>query len=312
MNQQIARQDRWGRPQILERADALAERIVANWPGPAAVVADSGVLWDVMNRALAELPSGAWTSYGDVAALIGSHPVPVGMRLATTEVPNAHRVLQTAGTVSPGFRWPDPMCTDDPRDRLREEGVFFDNHGRAHAAQRMTTEDLAQLAGITTEDLPEALPAPQPGQDAALRDRFVAQLGESQGADTTHATLVLLDAWTAMGGTLQYGRAPSETSCFLMARRDDEPGAAIWPVAVYPSGRCEVVFQYLRTRAPFDDTAAREELRQRLNKVPGIELAEAKLELRPSFALDLLKSPSALDALIEQLGWFYAQARSDR
>jgi hypothetical protein len=112
MNQDIAELSRWGRQEIYDRADQLAERVISIWPGPTDVAAgvDSGVAWDVMAKALAELPAGSWTTYGDLAALIGSHPVPVGMRLATVPVTNAHRVLQAEGTISPGFRWPDPRA----------------------------------------------------------------------------------------------------------------------------------------------------------------------------------------------------------
>ncbi|WP_236648377.1 MULTISPECIES: MGMT family protein [Micromonospora] len=94
-----------------------------------------------MTKALAELPAGSWTTYGDLAALIGSHPVPVGARLANYPLPNAHRVLQVEGIVSPNFRWADAERTDDPRDLLRAEGVEFDQYGRADQAQRIGTED---------------------------------------------------------------------------------------------------------------------------------------------------------------------------
>ncbi|OHV69572.1 hypothetical protein BCD48_34780 [Pseudofrankia sp. BMG5.36] len=100
-----------------------------------------------MNQALAAIPAGRWTTYGDVAALIGSHPVPVGNRLASYSAPNAHGVLQAEGTVAPSFRWPDPGKTDDPLDVLRAEGVLIDAHGRAAASQRLTVDELAALAG---------------------------------------------------------------------------------------------------------------------------------------------------------------------
>jgi O6-methylguanine-DNA--protein-cysteine methyltransferase len=94
MNQEIAACERWGRPEILERAARLADRIASAWPPPLATApAGTGVAWDVMAKAMAEIPAGSWTTYGDLAALIGSHPVPVGGRLANYPVPNAHRVL---------------------------------------------------------------------------------------------------------------------------------------------------------------------------------------------------------------------------
>jgi alkylated DNA nucleotide flippase Atl1 len=309
MNQEIAAADRWGRASIHARADALAERIVGIWPGPSSTApgAESSVPWDVMTKALAELPAGSWTTYGDLAALIGSHPVPVGSRLMTVSVPNAHRVLQADGKLSPLFKWVEPARTDDPKELLEAEGVHFDDRGRADQAQRLNTDELAQLAGIDPVDLAGPLPGPRPGQDSSLRDRFLQQLADLQGPEITHATLGLIDAWCTTGGRLWYGTAASETSCFLQAR--DVGHESIWPATLYPSGKFEIVFQHLSVRAPFDDAGLREEFRTRLNEIPGVNIAAAKIALRPGFRLELLVSDDARKALIEVLSWFYRQAQ---
>jgi alkylated DNA nucleotide flippase Atl1 len=313
MNQEIAARQRWSRTEIQARADSLADRIISIWPGPttSGYDAESSVPWGVMNKALAELPAGSWTTYGDLAALIGSHPVPVGARLATSPSPNAHRVLQVDGRVSPNFKWLDPARTDDPQELLVAEGVEFDGHGRANQAQRILTVELAQLAGIDPVGLPEPLPGPQPGQDAMLRDRFLEQLADLQGPEVAHATLVAIKAWTAMGGRLWYGAGMSETSCLLMARSDEQSDeyGSIWPAALYPSGKFEVVFQHLSVRPPFDDLALREELRRRLNEVPGVTIAAARVALRPGFRLDVLVDPDARKVLLEHLSWFYQRAQ---
>jgi alkylated DNA nucleotide flippase Atl1 len=264
--------------------------------------------WDLLNKALAELPAGSWTTYGDLAAFIGSHAVPVGMHLASQPAPNAHRVLQVEGTVSPGFRWPDPDRTDDPRDLLREEGIEFDDSGRANPAQRVTTEELAVLAGVTRDET-DRLPDLSPGQDETLRDSFLEQLRTAQSPEVVHGVLTVLTAWSAIGGTIEYGRS-GETSCFLMARGAGHPDDQIWPIALYPTGRCEVVFQHMASRAPFDDPRLREELRQRLNEAPGVDLPAAKLELRPAFDLRILADATARNLVIGSIGWFFERSAS--
>lgn len=314
MNQEVAQHERWGRSQIHSRADALADRIISIWPGPVTATADrdSSAPWDILDKVLAELPAGSWTTYGDLAALIGSHPVPVGQRLASTPAPNAHRVLQAEGTVSPGFRWLDPARMDDPRDLLRGEGVGFDEQGRANPSQRLRIEELARVAGIESEDLLETLTELTAGQDTALRDRFVQQLIENQRQDVVRGTLIILNSWVALGGKLEYGVGSGETSCFLLVRTKEDPGGNIWPAALYPSGKFEVVFQYLRTRPPFDSLEVREELRQRFNKVPGVELPAAAIEQRPGFPLDTLAVPQSREFLLDVLTWFFQRARSDQ
>ena len=308
LNQEIAGQKRWGRSEIYARADALAERIIAHWPGPTEEAGNRAeVPWDVMNRALAALPAGSWTAYGDVAALIGSHPVPVGARLANHPAPNAHRVLQTEGIPSPSFRWLDPARTEDPRDLLRAEGVEFDKYGRASQAQRFGVEDLAQLAGMAQGDASEQLVRPRSRRNDPLDDRFLEQLTDLQDARVVAGTLAVIEAWNEMGGWPLYGSG-GETSCFLMARGKDHELGNIWPAAIYPSGKFEIVFQHMCLRTPFDDIALREEFRQRLTELPGVKIAPAKLALRPGFPLGVLADVEAREALIDHLGWFHRLA----
>jgi alkylated DNA nucleotide flippase Atl1 len=308
MNQEIALEHKWGRPEIHARASQLAKQIAAIWPGPVDVrPEDASDAWDIMGKALAGIPAGSWTTYGDLAALIGSHPVAVGTWLATYPLANAHRVLQAEGTVSSSFRWPDPSRIDNPMDLLRAEGVSFDEHGRADQAQRLTLEDLAQLAGLTVGDLPETVPAPSGGQDPDLRDRFLEQLASQHEPDTVKGVLSVLDSWVAMGGTLLYGKA-GQTSCFLIARDKTHPDGNIWPFALYPLHSCEVVFQHLARRPPFDDIQMREELRERLNKIPGVDLPASKIALRPAFPLTVFADPAGFELVIEVLGWFHHEA----
>jgi alkylated DNA nucleotide flippase Atl1 len=147
MNREIARSEQWGRPEIRTRGRALAERIISIWPGPDEQAAATPVepRWRLMNQVLASIPAGRWTSYSDVAEVIGSHQVPVGVRLASVVTPNAHRVLKLTGHISPDFRWPDPQRTDDPQEVLTAEGIRFDEWLRADQEQRLTADELAAM-----------------------------------------------------------------------------------------------------------------------------------------------------------------------
>jgi len=305
MNQEIAAVDRWGRKAILSRAGSLAARVATVWPAPVDVPNERNLnpAWDLLAKAVAELPPGAWTSYGDLAALIGSHPVPVGMRIAYHPIENGHRVLQAGGTISPGFRWYEPGRTDSPVEVLTAEGIDFDEHGKANPEQRFSVEDFANLLGADYDDVPEALLIPA-GQDQALRDSFVTQLAEGTTAVETQAVLAVVSIWSALGGTIEYGTAP-QTSCFLMLRAG-EPDT-IWPLTIYPTGHLEVVFQYLSTRAPFDDIQLRDEFRQKLNAAPGVNIPSAKLALRPNIRADVITNEAALNVIGEALTWFIEQ-----
>jgi hypothetical protein len=65
-------------------------------------------------------------------------------------------------------------------------------------------------------------------------------------------------------------------------------------VVIYPKyGSIEVVFQHMRRRPVFDDAALHDEFRRRL-QAAGISIPESKLNLRPSFRIDVLREPAAL------------------
>lgn len=141
----IAESDRWGRAEIARRGVELADRIADIWPAPTSDVTPTAVdaKWQLLRRAVTAIPAGRWTTYGDLAALIGSAPQPIGNHLATTVVPGAHRVLRTGGWISASFRWIEEGRTDDPREVLEGEGVIFAANGSAREDSHMTTEELA-------------------------------------------------------------------------------------------------------------------------------------------------------------------------
>ncbi len=316
MNQAVAEQVTWSRNQILARADDLAGRIIEVWPGPdpTAEQEEVGTSWGLLNRVLAELPAGAWTTYGDLAQVLGSHAVPVGQRIATRHVPNGHRVLQSGGTMSPGFRWsPGSSRTDSQQEALIAEGIRFDPSGRADSAQHIGAAELAELAGLDVDSEVATQPSAGDAGERGTAESFAGQLRATQAPDTAKGVLATVEGWAGLAGRVEFGRA-DETSCFLVYDRVDAGhGEDIWPLALYPvQGKAEVVFQYLKTRAPFDDAALRNELRRRLNTVEGITLPESKLGLRPSFPLDVLADAERRSAVLEVLRWFIDTCHQDR
>ncbi|SPT51854.1 MGMT family protein [Actinomadura madurae] len=101
--------------------------------------------WKRVREALAQVGPGSWTTYGDLAELVGMAAQSVGGFMAESGAQGAHRVLQANGKISPGFRWPDPERTDDPRDVLQQEGLKFDDAGRADRTKRITVDEFQQM-----------------------------------------------------------------------------------------------------------------------------------------------------------------------
>ncbi|MEV8041863.1 DUF4268 domain-containing protein [Arthrobacter sp. NPDC080082] len=156
MNLAIAAHATWGVDEINTRSAELAEKIIELWPGPdesiVAVRDEPSALRSQIAAIVAEIPAGRWTTYGDVALVAGTWAQPLAAIIANYPMANAWRVLQSGGTISPGFRWTKPGCNDDPRLVLEAEGLQFDAHGQADPEQFIGAEELAEAAGLDVDD----------------------------------------------------------------------------------------------------------------------------------------------------------------
>ena len=102
--------------------------------------------WSGLHSIMAALPPGRWTTYGDLAQLVGTAAQPLGLHIARCEqCHNAHRVLGADGRVRPNFSWSDPADHRKPEDLLREEGMTVIG-GVADTDKRLTVQDLERIA----------------------------------------------------------------------------------------------------------------------------------------------------------------------
>lgn len=309
MNREISSSEQWTPKEIELRSRNLAEIVKREWPGPLHVdsTARSGVNWDLAHRAVLELQPGEWTSYGDLAALIGTHPNPLGQHMAKIDLDGAWRVLQASGSVSPGFRWADPSDLRDPLEVLRNEGLRFDAQGRAEPSQRVGAEQLAERLGLEPGEPLEGLSVPAGENDRG--ERFLAQLEDHNSPSVQHGVLSLMRSWSRMGGELDYGWGET-TSCVFLVPERVAGARRVRPIAIYPDLSVEVGFQHLVVRPPFDDIAVREEFRERLNRAPGAEIAASRLNSRPSIPIEVLGDEVARQEIDDALAWFFEKFAS--
>ncbi len=300
---ELAEHASWGPQEINERGARLAKRAIATWPAPLYIEAPEELdMWAVVRDILAKMPVGTWTTYGDIAAVTGRGPQPLGNYLANNVVDHAWRVLNSSGQIAENFKWAGPP-QGDPIGVLKAEGIRFEEQTAA-PEQRLGPAELAALLGVS---LPDDDPNLEAHEDSQRAERFQLQLRAHQNADVVAGVDDLMTAWAALGGTFAYGGS-AQTSAFFMYRKlSSEP----WLWAVYPGegGTVEVVFQHLKTRLPFSDPALRETIRRKLNQITGIRIDPVKINLRPSFRLQLLATPEVVAALRGVQEWFVETAQ---
>jgi uncharacterized protein with ParB-like and HNH nuclease domain/alkylated DNA nucleotide flippase Atl1 len=148
--QAIAAQSQWGPEQISSRGDQLAEIAIKIWEGPDESLLGNEPLGIVerIHDITAMIPAGRWTSYGDIAVVLGTSGHAVG-RAILRESPNAWRVLRAHGEVSPGFKWPagSQFEGSSAQSVLEDEGVVFDARGFASKDFRMRPEEINSRLG---------------------------------------------------------------------------------------------------------------------------------------------------------------------
>src|SRR5437879_3226080 len=108
--------------------------------------------WSRVITAVDLVGPGNWTTYGDLANLVGMSAQSVGGFIAEHEMANGHRVLRSDGTISPDFRWWNPDRSENPRSVLEAESVEFDTAGHANPAQRLTADDFRELLDDEDDD----------------------------------------------------------------------------------------------------------------------------------------------------------------
>src|SRR6185295_9472775 len=85
---------------------------------------------DLLRETVAAIPPGAWMSYGDIAAAAGGsdvHARTLNQRFIREELPGAHRVLKSDGTIG---------APAHVRRLLEAEGLEFEG-GRADRNRRL-------------------------------------------------------------------------------------------------------------------------------------------------------------------------------
>jgi alkylated DNA nucleotide flippase Atl1 len=322
MNRRIAATKRWGVDEIRARADELADRAIALWPAPLGGVgrAERSRDWNLAHQVLAALPHGSWTSYGDLAAFIGSGAQAVGNHLANTPgVANAYRVLTSEGKVSDGFRWAPQDAGGDVRARLSDDGVRFTAGGAADPAQRLSADELASLVSDvddpadSEEDTAQSAPESRGKEtdadsfylqlvaESSPERRFFRELAKDNSPGTVEAVRSLLARWEEIGGAVHYpgGTKASGSGAILTLEEAGTPDSVISPMGFTPGcglGGTAYV-------GSFTDRTLRAEFLRLLNELEGIDLQEREPGRgpNPNFPLSVLEEDRNRELLVEAL-----------
>jgi hypothetical protein len=138
-------------------------------------------------------------------------------------------------------------------------------------------------------------------------DLFMGTLADERGSEEA-AVAARVIAWAKERNLRSsWGTGKIYGSFFPVV---DHGGNWYAPVAIGTSGIVEVQFHFFASKPPFDAEDKREELAQRLNAIPGVNIPLDAINRRPNFPLAVLSDDAALRAFLNTLDWFVAAVRS--
>ena len=130
------------------------------------------------------------------------------------------------------------------------------------------------------------------------RESFLADLGAKAGPRAVETAERLLGWAAGKEARINWGRGAQDGSFSPWLLTGDDYGRTF---AVYSNGSVEIQFQFMKTKHPGASRERRKNLLERVNKIPGVNIPESKLALRPSFKIDLLEKDEHYQTFIQAI-----------
>jgi hypothetical protein len=136
---------------------------------------------------------------------------------------------------------------------------------------------------------------------------FFQALEERTGTQEVTAARRILEWARVRGLKVGWGKGRLDGSFTPEA----EHGVMLYKfIRVYTYGSVEILFEYLYDQPPFDDESVRRELLRRLNEIPGTSISVAKITMRPTVSLGLLKEDAVIEQFLGTLDWIIEEIRA--
>ncbi|WLD13106.1 hypothetical protein [Planctellipticum variicoloris] len=145
-----------------------------------------------------------------------------------------------------------------------------------------------------------------PKQQKVDEVTFLAVAREKLAADDLAVTRRLI-AWAGEQGlTPNFNRYPTSASFIPIVETSAGPR---YPLSVQSGGDAWVQMKWLRDSPPFNDERIRHELCDRLNAVPGLQVAPERMTGYPRVTLSILRDEAALMKFLDAMTWLVEKLR---
>lgn len=136
---------------------------------------------------------------------------------------------------------------------------------------------------------------------------YLAEMRQQRGAEECQVARRLIEWAREQKLDHAFTRAQQSSSFTPTVR---VPGGPRYPISVSTAGSLWVQMRWLRESAPFGDEAKREELRAKLNAIPGVSIATERMTGYPTIPLKALANDDALRSCLAVLTWVVQELRA--
>lgn len=137
---------------------------------------------------------------------------------------------------------------------------------------------------------------------------FFEDMEARNGAKATNVARSILQWVPSRGIEVRWGKGKADGSCnpFYSHNGKDYQLLALWT----KTGNIEFTFEYLANKPPFDAVAKREEYRDKLNAISGINIPPDKIPKRPNESLTVFSEPEKLSQLKQFIEWVIQEIKA--
>lgn len=135
---------------------------------------------------------------------------------------------------------------------------------------------------------------------------FFAELERKKGRNVSEICRKLYDWALTKTKRFSWGRGVQDGSVYPLL--DDDRGKQRLFI-LWTYGKVMLPFELMRSSLPFSDRGKREELREKLNLITGMNLPPDAIDRWPTFEMSILQNPEALEKFFAAMMWAVDQIR---
>lgn len=136
---------------------------------------------------------------------------------------------------------------------------------------------------------------------------FFEELEARHGAEKAEVARRILEWARGQKLRIWWGKGAKYGTFYPMF---DHDGRGHWTMSAWTKGDILIPFGWIKRTPAFAEESTRDDLLERLNRIPGVSLPPESIDFFPAFDMHLLQEPSALRLLFETWSWMLDTIRN--